>query len=619
MAWSPPLNQADRKGERFRPPARLDLRTPMMNPRLAVAFCATLCLALTGCGGSGGGGGTKSASSLTYTTDWTHNGASGPSGQSQRITLLQGDGTTVVASTVLNAQSGSQSYTFSNVPAGTYIVKAELNDQASFQGNTTGVLEAFLDTTTAKSLTTEVGVAPTGLTVSPATASIATGQGQQFFADVHGADGNLTFAPGATLSPTWSGANSFFSVTNAGVVTGLAAGSGSVGASLDGFTGAANVTVTSSSTTHGKWTILVYLNAANNLYPYADLNMKQMAQAASNSNVRFVVQWKETQQIYPGSEFDGTRRYVVKSGASPLNNQLVQNLGDGIDMGDPQTLNDFINWGKANFPADHYALVVWDHGDGWMRAATKKVPSRAVSYDDETGSAIQTWQLSQAIGNNHLDILSYDACLMQMLEIADEVQTQVDYIATSEELTPADGYPYNTVFAGFASNPDQDVRTLTEGFVTGMMNDSEYEGLQLTQSVVDSSKIPALATAVSTLADQLIANQSAVASTVQQIRKSGEHFDPTTPGEYYYDLYDVASRLQSSGSVPVSVSNAASAVMTAVKNAVVWEGHSTADPNAHGIAIDFSPASSFASNSADYAKLKLANTTDWGKWLAVAP
>jgi hypothetical protein len=35
------------------------------------------------------------------------------------------------------------------------------------------------------------------------------------------------------------------------------------------------------------------------------------------------------------------------------------------NMGDKQTLTDFVSWSKTNYPADHYALYFWGHGRSW--------------------------------------------------------------------------------------------------------------------------------------------------------------------------------------------------------------------------------------------------------------
>src|SRR5204863_591509 len=130
----------------------------------------------------------------------------------------------------------------------------------------------------------------------------------------------------------------------------------------------------------------------------------------------------------------GTRRYYVTkdNNTQAISSTLLEDMGTGVDMGSWQTLRNFVLWGEDQYPADHYALVIWNHGAGWLptKAAGNKlsVPPRAVSIDDSTNNEIETWQLPQAMvvqaqGARHpLDILIFDASLMQMAEVAYEVK-----------------------------------------------------------------------------------------------------------------------------------------------------------------------------------------------------
>jgi hypothetical protein len=59
---------------------------------------------------------------------------------------------------------------------------------------------------------------------------------------------------------------------------------------------------------------------------------------------------------------------------SPL---LYQN--DSLDMGDAKSLREFVDWGVQNFPADRYALVLWNHGSGGAREPRARSGSRAAS------------------------------------------------------------------------------------------------------------------------------------------------------------------------------------------------------------------------------------------------
>ena len=48
-----------------------------------------------------------------------------------------------------------------------------------------------------------------------------------------------------------------------------------------------------------------------------------------------------------------------------FSDSLVQPLRE-VNMGDPNTLKEFIVRSVQTYPADHYALVIWNHGTGWL-------------------------------------------------------------------------------------------------------------------------------------------------------------------------------------------------------------------------------------------------------------
>jgi hypothetical protein len=59
-----------------------------------------------------------------------------------------------------------------------------------------------------------------------------------------------------------------------------------------------------------------------------------------------------------------TKLFHVTQGMTALPGSEVADWGER-NMGDPQTLVDFVTWSKANYPADHYALYFWGHGWSW--------------------------------------------------------------------------------------------------------------------------------------------------------------------------------------------------------------------------------------------------------------
>ncbi|MEZ0326421.1 MAG: clostripain-related cysteine peptidase [Fimbriimonas sp.] len=603
----------------------------MLHRRFLVFFAVAMAMALIGCGGGGGifdtitttgststNGSTNGGSGLdlTYNTTWT-GGAASPSGVSQRVRLLDMNGN-VIGQRITNTADGEQTITFTDVPQGSYIVKTELFSGANATGTVTGILETQVQGQ--GTISTSVGAALANLRVTPTTASLNIGQTAHFSVSGVDASSRLTFL--APNSVTWSETGTAITTDQNGNVTAVAEGNATLTAThTSGKTDSSAVAVTAIDPNRSKWTVLLFLNAANDLYPFAAPDVNELERVASNSQVRYVVQWKQVQGIGGNSNplFSGTRRYLVKPDTTnTIKSQVVQEMGVNVDMGRASTLNEFITWGMANYPAERYCVIVWNHGNGWHRGLDARPIVKGVSYDDHTGNAIQTWQLPLAMQGHHVDVFSFDACLMQMLEVQSELRTSTDYIVASEENTPGYGYPYHVIFAPWIQNPGSSTRDLTKSFVDGHVGYEQYQNDVITQSSVQSTKVTAVMNAVDQLAVALIANRADIATIVQTIRTNSMKYAFRGDGRYYYDLWDIANRLQNA-STPTAVKTAAQGVKTAVEAAVIWNGFTPLSAGSHGISIDFSPRTAFQDYATDYSLTQLAKDTRWDEWLAVAP
>lgn len=577
---------------------------------LLVLFCLVLCSCSGGPGAPAG---------VNYVTDWTRRLTAGQiTGLSQKVNILDSAGLPITTQIVQNVAAPIETTKF-DLPNGNYLIQVQLYSSANAAGTQTGSLEVPVTISNGSRVTVSsaVGDAVDAINVTPDQASIQVGRGKQFRAAGLNTSGTKTFTTPDSL--VWSVLGGVGTVTTDGNFTSTAIGTGSVRALYtNGRSGSAAVTGTPPSATQGKWTVLVYMNGANDLQQYSVLNMNQMERVASNPDVRFVVQWKQFPAQFNGGTFNGTRRYLANSDFSNnINSTLLQDMGTSIDMGSPQTLNDFVSWGKANFPADHYCLIVWNHGNGWRRSITNVDFTRAVSYDDETGNAIQIWDLNQALGSEHFDLISWDASLMQMMEVAYEIKDNADFIIGSEESPPAEGLPYDLVFAPFRDTPNSTPKNLSKSFVDGMLAVPAYNTKKITQSVLDTSKLPALATAISTLGTELMNNVGSLTAAIQTARVNSQAYSPSS-NRVYRDLKDICLRIEA-GTTNSSVLSATAGVKTAIADAVVWEGHNANSINSAGISIDFSSGSTFASASSDYALMKLAIATQWNEYLAIAP
>lgn len=577
---------------------------------LLAALCASL---LTGCGGGGGG---SSIINLVVSSDWSQLDR-GITGKSMKWSLYDSAETLQRAIALSDNGSLTQQALISNLAKGQYHLKVELYEDPDLGGSVVGVLDEAITLNSSRTYTAVANTDPDSIKVTPQNVTLKTGQSRRFYAAGYNAQKKATFiSPG---SFAWSTTGGVATVGSDGLLLGTSAGNGTVVASATGLEGSTSIKVEENQITQSKWTVLVYMNAANDLYTFSETNVNQMETVAGNPDVRFVVQWKQSTDRYSGSTFNGTRRYLVRpDNTSNIVSDLVQDMGTNVDMGSKTTLHDFIEWGKTNYPADRYVLIIWNHGNGWKRGIDQNYPTRGVSYDDETGNSIQTWELAQALGSNHFDIIAWDASLMQMIEVADEIRDQADYVVGSEESPPGEGYPYDLVFQGFRDNPDATTLSLSKGFVDGML--AGYAGSptkKITQSVLDTSEISNLNAKISALAQVLIDNKSALELLIAQVRTNAKSFSPLS-NRVYRDLWDVCDRLQTGSSI-AEVQSACADVKAAIELAVKWEGHNTTSNGSHGVSIDFSSATTFSGFSDDYVQLRFSNETLWDEWLTVAP
>lgn len=522
-----------------------------------------------------------------------------------------------MGSQVLNRATNEVAADFANLDSGTYRLVANLYSGADGTGTLLSSVDTRLEVCRLSSFRTQTGGTPANLVVGPAGATLTTTGSVQFSAYAAATDGDALFVPSGGIA--WSVLGGIGSVNADGLFVASTAGNGTVRAQygVAGLTTGVPVTVNTFTPTRSKWTILVFLNAANDLFAFSSLNMNQMERVAGNNEVRFVVQWKQAKSLFPTSTFDGTRRYLVRPDTTnTINSQLIQDLGQSIDMGDPTALNTFVQWGRQNYPADRYGLIVWNHGNGWQRSKDDR--GRAVSYDDQTGNAIQTWELKQALNGQTFDFIAWDASLMQMMEVAYEVRAHADFIVGSEESPPGEGYPYDTVFGPLRDNPDQTTRQFTKNFVDGMLGVPGYASRKITQSVLETARLGALATSIDGLAAALIADRVAMSSIVQSVRSSAQSYSPTITRNYR-DLDHLCQLLLANVGTTAGVRTAATDVRAKIADAMVWEGNNANSPNSNGVAIDFSSSSGFAPLATDYARMEFADDTRWDNWLVVAP
>jgi len=373
---------------------------------------------------------------------------------------------------------------------------------------------------------------------------------------------------------------------------------------------------------HYKWTVLLYMDGKNNLAPEAIKNLNDLESAGSTNDVAIVAEVGH-KSGYTGdtATWDELRRYFVMkdNNYNSINSLLVGTLPNQTDMASQQTLSDFIQWGVSRYPADHYALVLWDHGGGWytnIRAMSAPKVMKSIFVDDTSGNEMSLGQLSSALNPyaKKFDLIVFDACLMGMIEVATSVKNSGSYMVASEDDVPGDGMPYAKVMSSLVANPGITADALGKGFVDEYYNayGTSFDG-GITLSLINLNTISQLESATNGLASAVNGHLSDIKTTVVGYVQSSQTFDSTDRSyTQYRDLYDFASGLSSTSYADIG--SASENLKQAFQSTVIYERHNTSVPNAHGLSI-YLPDPSFGSFSTWYSQYKrLQFSSDAPAW-----
>ncbi len=345
-----------------------------------------------------------------------------------------------------------------------------------------------------------------------------------------------------------------------------------------------------------EWTFMVFLNADNNLDSFGVGDIEEMVKAGgSNDDINVVV-------LIDREHGPATLNYVTKDGA-----QVIGEPGE-IDMGDYKEYVKFVVETVRAYPAKHYCSVMWNHGSGWKDAHGDII--KGISYDDQSGHHITTNELTVALDEikaaigKKIDVFCFDACLMQMIEVAYAIKDGADYLIASEETEPGEGYPYFEILKGLKNGvaPEAFSKHIVEVYAASY-NGGSAGNSSSTQSALKCSEIDNVADAINGFCKasmsanygaQFKAALNAAQKFYYRTNIDFGHFVALTKNSIKDEAFQTAADKMQAALNKLVVSNGIS-------------GYNT--KNATGLAI-YMPASSY-SFAAEYKDLAFAKNTMW--------
>lgn len=466
---------------------------------------------------------------------------------------------------------------------------------------------------------------PTSISISPSSVELAPGGTKDLAVNYTPSSANQN------KEVTWSrySGSSNISVSSAGKVTvssnATAGNTAVIRATLTNISSIyAQCTVTVVEQTQDDQTILIYLcgsdlesngqTSASSAAGYASGDITEILKVSGQpEDVNVVIEtggakcWKTTHGINKSY----LERYHV------ANKSLVRDSQETkANMGLTSTLQSFITWGVQTYPADRISLILWNHG-GAMRG---------VCYDENYGSdCLTNSEVKAAVANSFSSLgrstsdkfewIGYDACLMQVQDIAEFNSQYFNYMVASEESEAGAGWDYdNWLDDAYAKKTTPNIlKAICDSFLAEQGSSSDQ-----TLSYLDLSYMAAYKSAWETMASTINSLISSYGkSNFQTLMKSCQYYgsDSDCEGYSYFgilDAKDVVNKIRATSAFS-SASTQTSAVLTAFNNLVAYSKAGTKAGNSYGLCCFFpmKDGSGYTCNTSSVYTSSQTNFTNW--------
>ncbi len=356
----------------------------------------------------------------------------------------------------------------------------------------------------------------------------------------------------------------------------------------------------SSSASDESWTICLYLCGSNleSRQSWATKTLLEICEASIPANTNVVIQAGGARKWHNEDVKANGDRFVVSD-------HRLQSVGEAseVSMGETSTFADFLEFCAEEYPADHVAVFLWNHGGGPLRGACydevhKRDALSLAELDEGLGKGIQ------ARDGKPYDIVGFDACLMGSLEIAAMFDDDAHWLVGSEELEAGAGWDYGALFDALSQTSD--AREISAAICDGYLAKCSERGKDgaATLSAIDLSKV---AKVEETLDVALAGLEDEKKNEVQALRhlvfgtRYAQSFGGSTKEEGRSNLVDLKGMAEGNAEGSADGGKAWSNLAQAVDEAVAHRAGGSTMAGANGISLWY-PQASNADDLASYVE-----------------
>lgn len=324
--------------------------------------------------------------------------------------------------------------------------------------------------------------------------------------------------------------------------------------------------------------VLLYLASDNNLYPYAEKNIRAMENLYDEKAPKQLLVYKDATsgdaqliRIVTTPKGEDSRSEVLKTYNKP-------------NSSDPKILQQVIQDAQACIGQNRITdIVLWSHGKAWLpynyvpiasvrdnsaqRATTDGITQYSFGVDNTaSGAEMNIDEMAKVLSNYKFDNILFDACYMSSIEVLYQLRNSASCIVASPAEVLADGFAYSVITPLLVENKLDGAKLSKTYF--DFYDSKTGASRSATIAAVDCSKLESLAVAVKAVVDKY----ASVIDNDEMRTKVGQ-YDRIARNQYMYDLKTYITQVIKAYANPASVEVELASFNAAFDATLFYEAH----------------------------------------------